>query len=138
MSKTASTKAHTFFGQTLPARVEANLQDHLAAEGRISFEIGDEAWTFRFGEAESVVPGADSEAGLQMSFDPAAFDGFLAGNLDMQLAVNAGTIRAQGDFELLKRFGLFIEATHPPAPGQSQDAAPAPKGKVAPLPWNFS
>lgn len=131
METTASTKAHRFFEETIPARVEAQLEKHLSTTGNISFQIGEEAWTFRFGEAECVKEGADESAGLQMYFDPAAFDAFLAGNLDMQLAVNAGTIRAEGDFELLKRFGLFLESFGPPQPAQQQE--PQPK-----FFWNFS
>ncbi|HLT30185.1 MAG TPA: SCP2 sterol-binding domain-containing protein [Myxococcaceae bacterium] len=113
MENTASTKAHKFFGETLPALVEAQLEKHLANKGRISFRIGEESWTFRFGEAEAVHEGADEAAGLKMYFEPSAFDQFLASNLDMRLAVNAGTIKAEGDFELLKQFGLFIEAMTP-------------------------
>lgn len=129
MENTASTKAHKFFGETLPLLVEAQKEKHLANQGRISFRIGEESWTFRFGEAEAVQEGADETAGLKMSFEPSAFDQFLASNLDMRLAVNAGTIKAEGDFELLKQFGQFIETMTP----RRQQAEEQQK-----FHWNFS
>lgn len=103
--------ARRFFETALPHFVGENISAFLSMRGTIAFSVGDAgSWTVRLGHPSDVVRREFADdAGLKLWFQPAAFEAFLGGTLDVGASLDSGALAFSGDAGLFEKIGILLQ-----------------------------
>ena len=98
--------------KALCAAMREKTNQVMSLEGSIAIEVGHgDVVTVRFGRSakDCIEQVFDNQSDLLVWFAPDAFEGFLDGTLDAELAMDNSKIILGGDIKLLKSLSLLLD-----------------------------